>query len=390
LALMENRLLLEYAGIAIGIASDHAEHVDWLKEFLEPSFVSGGDISPERGSLECEVRLRLDDAAFARQLAGGPSGEEAVCFEMDTRVVRLPVWRSKRPGRVVVRDQSGRVFYGVDPARRIVDVLGPASVEAGDVLAVRIGLMRVVREIAMHAAVARSGFFLHAAGFALEGGAVVVAGPKRAGKSTLLLYALSAAPGALLSNDRLLLSPRADRFLVTGMPTITTLRPGTLEFFPTILESLLSSGFHTGVTVAEARELSGDQRGKVGPAPDGRYGISNRQLCEIIPCEAQTHAPARAILFPRVTPGTEVLTLVQATADEAVHELRQSLFGRQADRPGDPLFRLSLPPGGHYPDVAEACLALASNVQCYFCDTGPGSFAQPASKEALLARLGSR
>jgi hypothetical protein len=383
------RIMLDYAGFRLGVSSDHSAHLEWLEEFLAPPFETVRVDRHDCERLDCEVLLTLDDEAFERQLADGPASGSDVCFEMDTRVVRLPVWRSDQPDRVVF-DEAGCVFYRVDALHRTIEILASAATSASEDMAVRIALMRAVREVAMHAAVAHGGVFLHAAGFAVDGSGVIVAGPKRTGKSTLLLFALTATPAALLSNDRLLLTYDNGDFLVRGLPTITTLRATTLDFFPAILRSLLEDGFHTGVTVAEAARSSRGHRGQVGPAPDGRFGITNRQLCQLASCEAVAQVPTTAVLFPRQRKDTETLELVQASEDEAAHQLRRSLFGRQEDRPVNPLFRLAPSPAGGYPDAAEACRALASNVPCYFCDVGPRSYELAASAEALLERLQDR
>jgi hypothetical protein len=378
--------VFDYSGCRIGVSTEHPDHLEWLAEFLTPSFAVVPVEERPHEPVDCETILSLDDDAFERQMAAGPDGESVVCFEMDTRVVRLPVWHTDSSERVAF-DETERVFYYADARRRRIEVLAPTPSSASGALAVRLALMRAVREVAMHAAHAKEGVFLHAAGFALEGNGLIVAGPKRAGKSTLLLFALTATPAALLSNDRLLLERNDSGFLVRGLPTITTLRPNTLDFFPDIQRLLLESGFHTGVTISEAKRLSRKGGVRVAPAPDGRFGITNPQLCELTSSPAVEQVPARAVLFPRQRSETEVLELVEASKEKAVAQLRRSLFGPQDERPVDALFRLDSRPNGICRDSAKACRTLADAVPCYFCDVGPSSYERAASADALLGLL---
>ena len=69
----------------------------------------------------------------------------------------------------------------------------------------RVALMRVVREYAMLYATQAGWLILHAAAVCVGGDAFVIAGPKRAGKTTLLLHALRNEQGAYVSNDRVAL-----------------------------------------------------------------------------------------------------------------------------------------------------------------------------------------
>jgi hypothetical protein len=100
-------------------------------------------------------------------------------------------------------------------------------------LRVRIALLRIVREIATaHAHSRRRTLGLHAAAFAARGRACLVVGPKRSGKTTLLVHALSSGNAVLLANDRVLVDATEETGLALGVPAVISLRQGTLGRFP--------------------------------------------------------------------------------------------------------------------------------------------------------------
>ena len=104
--------------------------------------------------------------------------------------------------------------YEIEPREsRVTVVTTPGNVR------VRASLLRVVREFAMNHSHGR-GLFLHASAVATEGGALVIAGPKAAGKTTLLTYLLSDRAGHYLSNDRVLVTEPSRRMLLRNMPTV--------------------------------------------------------------------------------------------------------------------------------------------------------------------------
>jgi hypothetical protein len=180
-----------YAGLDIGVETDAVSHLDWLAEFLAPAFLCSTRAAHQR------IDLIIDPARYQRCLAAGPSGAQPVAFVLDTGPRRLPAW-SADAGDLCLHDPDMQVFYAVAEQRTLV--------LAADWRArLRSALMRPLRELAMDAAQRRGALLLHAAAFAVDGRAAIIAGAKEAGKTSLLTYLLSAAGADYLTNDRLLL-----------------------------------------------------------------------------------------------------------------------------------------------------------------------------------------
>jgi hypothetical protein len=112
-----------------------------------------------------------------------------------------------------------------------------------------------VRELAANRAQRTGGLLLHAAAFAAGDQGIVVAGPKRAGKTTLLLHALSAASARYVSNDRVLVTADRGRAIARGVPTIVRVRRGALDRFPAVAARFASASYHHRLTLEEAAVL---------------------------------------------------------------------------------------------------------------------------------------
>ena len=93
--------------------------------------------------------------------------------------------------------------------------------------------MRVVRELLVAGAKAADRLLdLHAAAFATSVGAVLLVGPKQAGKTTLLTHFLRCQQVSLIANDRVLVDVEPVPPIAFGVPTLVSVRKGTLELFP--------------------------------------------------------------------------------------------------------------------------------------------------------------
>jgi hypothetical protein len=204
----------------IDVESDDADAARWLREFLIPWF----EACPP-GSGEFRVRLTGSASALgalARRQAGATLRPHA-CFALDSQVVELPGWPDAE-GTVLADDRLG-CFYQL--RRGSVEIAAPPGIRR-----VRIGLMRVVRELAALRMLGEAGCLdLHAAAFAVKDRAVLLVGPKRAGKTTLLVSSLASGRASLLANDRVFVDARRTPALAFGVPTLVSIRPDTLERF---------------------------------------------------------------------------------------------------------------------------------------------------------------
>lgn len=335
-------------------SSEHA-HLDWLDEFLKPSF------GAERSSSGDDyiVRLVRDDERYRRAEASVADGDIDV-FVQDTSVVRLPAVTVD--GHWMVLDKGYRAVYCVRDLRSPVEIVYPGSSDA-----VRGGLMRVVRELAMNHAIQRGDYILHAACVRLGEEGVIIAGPKGAGKTTLLVHLLGADDARYVANDRLLIYSNDGTAEVRGVPTIVCLRAELFRFFPGLRERLMDGWYRWVLTLTEC---SAKRPPPPRPWPDGRIGISPAQLCALLSRPAVEAARPRTVVFPEVTGRAGSMSLTRLSVQETAERLYASLFA--ASHPTDRSRLFGHPTvSAHAPhDVREACARLARSLRGFRCELG--------------------
>jgi hypothetical protein len=280
------------------------------------------------------------------------------------------VWSASGDDQIVL-DEERDVFYRARPGR-------PAAVEviaAADDAAARLALLRVVREYAMLDAGGAGWLILHAAAVCLGSDALVIAGPKRAGKTTLLLHVLCNERGAYVSNDRVALDARPSRVSVHGIPTIVTIRRDATSWFPGLDARLARAGHSYGRRRAERVADPGS------PPPASRWSLSPPQLCDLLGVEARPAAAVAAVLFPRVETTGGGLEVEELTADQALEAWRGALF---RSCPPDGMFAVG---GGPSASPATRISRLVSRVRSFACRLGPDAYAGGALGAAIRRAL---
>ena len=334
----------------------------WLEEFLTPAFtVEAAERDTPR------VTLQEDEHRYAALSAeqAGAHTTELDCFINDSHVISLPAW-SASAHEVAAFQESFRAFYSVDRGARSVTVTSrPGNAGA------RTALMRSVRELAMNRALRRGGLFLHAAALAADRLGALIAGQKHAGKTTLLLYLLRASGADYVANDRVLL-PAAASPAVRGMPTIVTVRPQTVDFFPQLGAEIVARRYYHQRTLAEAT----DQAAPARAWPDGRFGISPAQLCAVLGVAPVDSCAPRVVLVPRITGDHDAGRLRELTRADALARLRHARLSAGLRKKTSALFVFD----GDLPSPAaeeeEATLAaFADRVPCVECQLGTRSYA---------------
>jgi hypothetical protein len=359
-----------YEDCAIRVAAPDASIVAWLAEFLAPAFAVRDPVA----DVEELVSLQIDAAEFDRMYDRGPSpdGRVAGCFMFDRGLVELPLWNGAEDGELVVLDRQLGAFYRRDRTRGRTHVVARAAVGS-----TRVAVMRVVRELVM-VHLQRAGWMLvHAAGFIVDDGAVIVAGPKRAGKTTLLMHALESGRARFIANDRLAIRVGSDGAVVRGMPTIVSVRVSTTPRFPDLDARLLRSRYDYRRTLEETR-----RDGLAAPrAPAEAWSLTPIQFCDVFGAAAGIRATAAAIVFPRFLTQRHQITVHELAKPDARAALAAALF---PPHDATALFMSdSTVPGAVGPMARTTTESLLAATSTYVCDLGAG----PTADHAWLSQV---
>jgi len=330
------------------VSEDEAS-LAWLNDFLSPWFqrfrddVLGDDAPGPDGAdgddTGCEAcDDAIDDSASDREVVVHHVADAAryaslrreahehatvprPCFALDTELLALPSW--ERDGRTHLIDEENGCALGVS-ARQIALVADPRSQTA------RLVLMRVVRELLCEAwGRPRGRLQLHAAAFAVEGEALAIVGPKRAGKTTLLLHALQAAGAQLIGNDRIGVRLVAGGAVACGLPSIVSIRPGTLARFPRLLAGAPAAPHPSQLNDAEWSEA----RLRFGPAPAGDgLRLSPARFCAQLGIRPRAGARLGALLLCRIDASVPVRRIEALSENEARAQVLACLYGAGIDR----------------------------------------------------------
>jgi hypothetical protein len=368
----------EYADAVTLVRCEQREMLDWLEEFLSPWFRVG---SASLGDPTNLIRVEVEPDSFSRwRLAAEPTGGDAEFFTMDNRSLRWPLARSPGGGEWVYDDRN-RVAIGVRAQAggvRSLELLADAPSRPA-----RSGLMRLLRELASQAAIRGGALHLHAAAVAVADQVTLFSGAKEAGKSSLLVHALSHPGTRYVSNDRVFARAGADGATARGMPTIVSLRAGTLEQRPDLREELASGAWNHASTLREARARRASRIREQPPSAASIPGLSPAQFCCLLGVENLAGGRLARIVFPEIDagctaePGFRLRRLAPGEAAERLVDRGLLAGGRLAGFFG----RLPSPEPG---DLRQAARALASSVACFSCALGPAAYQAPTVWSAVL------
>lgn len=360
-----------YHGVGVRVSTNQPASLEWLCEFFGPHAAIETD-----GPARYEVNLIADTGRFKQWAGCGPTGAMADVFVLDSRVVRLPEWRSA-DGAVAYYDRPYDIFYVVHkPGARYTLIAHESSLTFA-----RTPLMRTVREL-ITSHMRRDGhLFLHSACAVFGGDGVVIAGTKKAGKTTLLMYLLTRGGGALLSNDRLLIKATGDGLAVHAMPTITSVRAGSFELLEDLRGRAYETAFHFRRTLRENeaspcenyRDIVGDH-----------YTYSPAQFARVLQADVVTRATPRAIVFPEITGQPGTMSLEPIPERELRDVLLDVRFGRRDWHGFSEVFVDGAVPPAPDDEQADAlCNRLAAEVPAYRCRVGLDIYRTDAGAKAL-------
>lgn len=340
----------EQAGVTVVVEAPDAD-IRWLEEFLLPAYRVVDAKAAIAGGAPV---VRVDTGALT------PAGDERagarVLFAFDASPVRLP--EAPIPGGTRFRDLAlGVVFDVIDDGRSTTIRFPPGARSAG-----RLALMRVVREHAHNHTLRNGGVVLHAAAVVTRAGALAIAGPRTAGKTTLLLRLLAEPEVGYLANDRVAAAPTGGP--AHGIPTVIALRPGTRVLLPALAERLATAGnFH-----AHSGERT--EGGPAAPAVwrDSWY-FSPSQLCAALGTTAHGAAPLAAVALVGATRGDR-RRVRRLTEGETQSRLPDAVLCHRSGHFVSDVFAAATGPAPDVEAMAERCLGLAARVACFEVSMG--------------------
>lgn len=355
-----------FGPVGLEVRSDDPDAARWLDEFATPW------LQRSSGSAEHRVRVRGSRFRFAELERAASSRETppVACFHLDRELVWLPGWRDG--DALCLHDERRGCFLRI--GQRDVEIVAPPRHRT-----VRLPLLRTVRELAMTRLRARpDALDLHAAAFEIAGRAVLVLGPKRAGKTTLLLQALLGGRANLVANDRALALLDGGPARVHGVPTAVRIRRDTLAADPRL----------AGDDGAGERPLlyhRGERRENRPAAPGAPLTLSPSELARRLGVGCVADAPLAAVVCPRIDPGAAGFSLEPMEAAEAETAVREALYGPGDERP-DTVFERRL--GRAAPETTEAASArLAHKLPFLGCRLGPDAYVRRREERTLAEAL---
>jgi hypothetical protein len=360
----ESPLNLGFGSSTVSLASDDQPAADWLIEVLSPWF------EPTTHRADWQVSLSSSQKAYAHLCdCSSQSTAKRTCFAHDTRVMAFPSW-SDGAGRVALADIERHCFVIVEPSR--VALFGdPASKRW------RMTSMWTVQEIAA-TGMRRTAVDVHAAAVETHGRAVLIAGAKGAGKTTLSLHFLRSGRCRSIANDRAFVGGAANAFVVRGMPTAVKLLPASQVEFPELMRGLPRVERPYLYRIDElAREAAGES-----PSDAGEVLLSPTHLLRQMKVEPLGAAPLGAIVFPTIRGEVDGWLVERLDPRRVAAELQSNLYGKTcAMRPPTVFEELS---GGRSAPSADAVEAISESVRGYRAHLGPNAYADPGFAEHML------
>jgi hypothetical protein len=302
-------MVTRYEGPGAAVESDDASDLVWLREFLAPAFEFGG------ASPTYHFILRSDPRAVEEgRKISLTTREQVAAFILDSGVESLPCERGGHQDLMAYDRLFDAVYRKTGDTTLVLDTRsdGPGRRARG-------ALMRGIRERAMDHVWLTGGSFFHAAAFVVEGRAVVVAGDKESGKSSMLCAGLLGIEGAgFLGNDRLLLRKAGSALQARALPSIVSIRAGSLGVVPGLAERLsVIIQDYTGRAVSpESLTL--------------RWTLAPSQFSSALGASLTREANVSCILFPVIDPREPAFRLRKLTEEEGSQRVLKAAFAKKA------------------------------------------------------------
>jgi hypothetical protein len=354
--------VLDCATVGVELSSDDTAALDFVVEYFDPWF----RVAQRRP--EWVVTLSTAASTYARMRAQlPPDATLRPCFAHDQQVLSLPTWFCDDVVNICDRKRS--CFLRIRPGR--VDLIAEAGTRRW-----RFTLLWVVQEIAA-TRLRQSHVDVHAASVERSGRALLIAGPKNAGKTTLSFHLMKSCGFGLIANDRSFVDHQGAAPAVVGMPTAVKVRPPTMTRFPELCRGLppVARPYLYSRTELDNAEPSEEPVGSVD------FALTPNQIGSRLGAESHAAATLGAMVFPQVCDDEPVWSVERLTPDEVVAAVLTNLYGAATgERPATFFERF----GGGRRHVSHALVTkIAAGVAGYRVRLGRDAYAGGA----LGARL---
>lgn len=356
---------LGFGPMSVALTSDDCAAANWLAEVLQPCFAPTTQIADWHVELSSRKEAHAD-LCGRRPLNATPRA----CFAHDTRVISLPAW-SDGATAVALADDERRCFLVVRPSR--IDLFGdPASRRW------RFTSMCVLQEIAA-TRLRRTALDVHAAAVEAAGRAILIVGPKGAGKTTLSLHLLRSGRCRSIANDRVFAGAAGSSFDVRGVPTAVKLHPPMIAEFPELRRGLPPH-------VERPYLYSLDELARASPAEEdagpAEIALSPPQLMRQMNVEALGSAPLGAVVFPEIRSDVDAWAVERLEPRDVSGEIWANLYGCRSGARAPTVFE-EVGGGSSVPSRSLAD-ALSESVPGHRIVLGRHAYDEPAFAARLL------
>ena len=363
---------LEYSNRKFRVTSRDNDVLVWLVEFLCPQFHIA-----ESEKFDVEIHYELNDHEFDQLMGKQPKKRELLAaFILDTRVEYCINWSKRQDCRVLFDYRNG-IFFIINSKQPKVQVLVHSSKSTDP----RTALMRVVREILIHNLDSADSSLVHSAAFLYKKSGIMIAGPKNAGKTSLLIHCLKANGSYYISNDRVFVCRLEDKFHLKGMPTVITISRETVNLFRYLREAIKSEHYHHAYSTREILA------GKFKPRDNNRsvYTLNQRQFCAATGTQAASGGLLSAILFPIISKHSDDFSVTRIGFELAREHLNESELARDSAQVSSEFNILANPNrSGSYYRLASS---IARTVPCFELKIGSRAYKDKEFDHRYLASL---
>lgn len=293
-----HRLTLGHSGWQATVATDAL--ADVVTRFLAPIYT----VVPEANQ-EVEAWM-ITDPGLVRTAQALYRATSATRHEANS------LWLA---GQYTLRAEASRILTLHHEDERFVYIDGNADARNFDAA-------RAVRALLASKAFVAGAVAVHAAAIVASGGAYLLCGPKRSGKTTNLMSALRYLPSvSYLANDRVYLVATPDGVRAFGSPHSIPIRPASYQAVPE-----LASRFGLG------REMGGTARGYLNPASSiteqPEIYLSSEELISVFGVKEVTNAPFAGVIEVTSEPLGDVPAWSAGDASQASKVICANLHDR--------------------------------------------------------------